>query len=97
MCNCCCHHDEEAPRRRRGPIGGLVRLLFMVALAWVTLVFGGGTLQRVDHPVAQEAGRMMQFVSFVGPAIYWADGHGHEPLSRGLRMLAHGIPIDRIG
>jgi len=96
MCNCRCHDDgNDRPRRR--PVAGIVRLLLNVAILWVVLVFGGGTLQQVGHPIAQEVGRIMHVVTFIEPTIYWADGSGHEHLSRGLQVLAHGIPIDRIG
>jgi hypothetical protein len=90
--SCCCHATPHTPARRRFSLPGLlVQLAFLYAL----LVFGGGTLIRTGHPVAQEVGRLMHLVTFVEPTITWADGHGYGAVSGGLRMLASGLPLDR--
>ncbi|MHC4415383.1 MAG: hypothetical protein ACYS0G_08880 [Planctomycetota bacterium] len=92
MCRCqCC--QEPAPRRRFRPIALLVNL----ALAYLLLVVGGGTLINTGHPVATEAGRLLHTVTFVHPTITWADARGYEPLAHGLRVVANGIPIPSFG
>ncbi len=86
-CNCC---DETAPTRRRfRPFA----VLFQGLLAYVLLVLAGGTLKNVNHPVAIEAGRLIQTVAFVEPAIDWADRRGFDSLAGGLRVVAAGIPL----
>ena len=94
MCQCACCGTEQ-PARRRGfrPIGFLINL----ALAWVLLVVGGGTLINTGHPVAVEAGRLIQTVSFVEPTILWADGQGYQPLAGTLKVLQSGIPVSLQG
>ena len=88
MCQCaCCGQGER--RRRFRPIS----LLMNLALAWVLLVVIGGTLINTGYPVAVEAGRLLQVVTLVDPAIAWADDRGAEPVARGLRLLSHGIPL----
>jgi hypothetical protein len=67
--------------------------LFNIALMWVVLVLGGGTLINTGHPVAAEAGRLIQTVTFVEPAIRWADGRGAQPLASGLKVLQNGVPV----
>jgi hypothetical protein len=94
--SCCCQAQPAAPtqpRRRVGLLGWLVQ----IALLYVLLVFGGGTLVKVPHPVAQEVGRLMQMVSFVEPTIRWADRQGYAGLGNGLRVLAAGAPVERLG
>jgi len=85
MCQCQC------PQARRGfrPIA----FLFNIVLAWAVLVLGGGTLINTGHPVAAEAGRLIQTVTFVEPAINWADGHDMQPLAKGLRVLQGGVRV----
>ena len=56
-------------------------------------VHGGGTLQRVNHPVAVELGRLMQTVAFVEPTIAWAERNDHAAIEKGLVTLASGLPI----
>lgn len=89
MCQCgaCC----SSPQRRTGfrPLAFLFNLL----LVWVLLVAGGGTLINTGHPVAVEAGHLIQTVTLVDPAIAWVDNHGLDGLSHGLRVLSHGIPM----
>ena len=89
----CCSHPEcvqAEPRRRRGGIlSFLVQLVFLYAL----MVFGGGTLINTGHPVAMEVGHILQLVTFVEPAIYWAQGAGYENVSEGLRILASGVQL----
>ena len=89
----CCECYSE-PRTRRGfrPVA----LLLNLVLAWLLLVVGGGTLLRTDHPVAVETGRILHTVTFVQPAIGWADDRGIRPLSGGLRLAAGGLPIERV-
>jgi hypothetical protein len=90
--SCCCHAAPSAPARRRfSVLGLLVQLLALYAV----LVFGGGTLAKVQHPVAAEIGRLMQTVSLVEPTIRWADSRGYEALSGSLRTLANGLPVER--
>lgn len=82
QCNC---------RTRRGfhP----VRMLFQIALLYVVLVFGGGTLVRTGNPVAVELGRLMHTVTLVQPAIHWADSRDYDALAGGLRTLSDGVGI----
>jgi hypothetical protein len=80
------------PPRRHGSILGL---LFKLILLWAVLVFSGGTLQHVPHPVASEAGRLIHTVTLVEPSIHWADRNGYMPLSVGLRFLANGVDVNR--
>ena len=84
MCHCACCGTEQ-PARRRGfrPIGFLINLAF----AWVLLVVGGGTLINTGHPVAVEAGRLIQTVTFVEPTILWADGNGYEPIADAIEVM----------
>ncbi len=84
----CCGYDEPKKRRFR-PIA----LLFNFALAWLFLVVGGGTLINTGHPVATEAGRLIQTVTLIEPATAWADSKGYQPVATSLRVLSHGIPV----
>lgn len=90
-----CRSDNQNPAkpRRRFSLFGLV---FKILFVWALLVFTGGTLQHVNHPVAYETGRLIQTVTFVEPSIYWADSHGYRPLSSGLRFLANGADVNKI-
>ena len=88
MCPCACCGQTE-PRRRFRPIA----LLFNLILAYTLLVVGGGTLINTGYPVAMEAGRLLQVVTFVDPTISWAFAHGYGPLAQGLQVLSNGIPI----
>jgi hypothetical protein len=87
MCQCACCGREI--RRGFRPVA----LLANLALVWVVIVVAGGTLARTSYPVAVEAGRLLQTVTFVQPAIAWADGHELHPLATGLRVLSAGIPL----
>lgn len=91
MSNCCphCQCPVEAPKRR----GGLIRTLFSIVLLYVTLVFGSGTLIQTGHPVAVEAGRLVQVVTFVQPTIRWAENAGHPVVAGGLARLSTGVRI----
>ena len=94
MSHChCCQDDESRPRRRRGLLGMLVQ----IAVLYVALLFGGGTLINTGHPVAVETGRLIHTVLFVQPTINWAENRDLDPLSHGLRMLSHGFPIHHHG
>ena len=55
------------------------------------MVFAGGTLINTRHPVAAEAGRLIQTVTFIQPAINWTHNHGYPGAAYGLSVLAHGI------
>ena len=83
-CPCC-----SAPVRPRR--GGLFSGLFKLMLVYVALVFAAGTLINTRHPVAVEAGRLIQTVTFIEPAIDWTQTHGYEHVAYGLSMLAHGV------
>ena len=82
-CSCC----QSTPRRRLG----VVTWVFNALLAYVLLVFGGGTLINTGHPIAVEVGQLLHLITFVDPAIYWADSHGYEPLANASRVLSDGI------
>ena len=88
-CDCCGTPVQPEVRRRPGIFG----MLFQVVALYAFLVFGGGTLTNVDHPVASEVGELLHVVTFVEPTIDWARGHGYRPLATGLRKLADGAPI----
>lgn len=88
MCQCACC-DQTKPRRGFRPFA----LLFNLILAYVLLVVGGGTLINTGHPVAMEAGHLLQVVTLVEPSIAWAHGHGYEPLAQGIQTLANGVPL----
>jgi hypothetical protein len=88
MCQCACCVRPE-PKRRFRPFA----LLLNLALAWLLLVVTGGTLINSGHPVAVETGRLVHVVTFVDPAITWADGQGLKPVAHGLRFASHGIPL----
>ena len=90
MCNCQCHQDQP-PRRRRSFLG----MIAQIALLYVLLVFGGGTLMNTDHAVAQETGRLIHTVLLVEPSIHWADSSGHDALAGGLRVLSNGLDVGR--
>ncbi len=87
MCGCQCCKPSESRRFR--PFA----TLFNLALVYLLLVVGGGTLMNTHHPVAVETGRILHTVTFVSPAIHWADTRGYEKLAGGLQFLARGIPI----
>ncbi len=82
MCPCPCCQQVE-PRRRFRPIA----VLFQLVVLYMMLVLGGGTLINTGHPVAEEAGRLIQTVTLVDPAIQWADSHGLNPVAGGLPVL----------
>jgi hypothetical protein len=79
------------PRRRPGLVG----LVFNLALLYVMLVVGGGTLINTGHPVASEVGKLMHVVACVDPVIDWADSRDYDVLAAGLDTLSDGLPVDR--
>lgn len=89
MRHCACCGYEQTKKRGFRPIA----LLFNIALTWLLLVVGGGTLINTGHPVASEAGRLIQTVTLIEPATAWADNKGLQPVAHGLRTLSHGIPV----
>jgi hypothetical protein len=93
MEQCCCNHDQQPTRRRPSVIGSAVKLLVIYSAT----VFAGGTLMNTNQSVAVEAGRLMQTVTFVDPAIHWAQTHGYQRLERSLTFLAHGLPLKSCG
>ena len=84
----CCGYDEPKKRGFR-PIA----MMFNFAIAWLVLVVGGGTLINTGHPVATEAGRLIQTVTLVEPVTIWADAQGYQPVATSLRVLSHGFPV----
>ncbi len=91
MCPCpCCQQVER--RRRFRPIA----FLFQFIVLYMMLVLGGGTLINTGHPVAEEAGRLLQTVTLVDPAIQWADSHGLNPVAGGLRLAAGGLRVHKL-
>ncbi|MHC4218208.1 MAG: hypothetical protein ACYSU7_07085 [Planctomycetota bacterium] len=93
MCQCGCCVRSEPRKKGFRPIAFLLNMV----LVWLLLVVSGGTLINTGHPVAVEAGRLLHVVTFVDPAIIWADTQGVAPVSHGLRLLSHGIPVGSIG
>lgn len=90
MCPCNCRSESTTST---GPRFRPVALLFQLLVAWVVLVLAGGTLKNAGHPVAVETGRLIQTVTFVEPAIDWAQQRGFDSVASGLRAVARGIPI----
>ena len=90
MCQCAACGHQEARGSRFRPFAMLVNL----AIVYVLLVVGGGTLINTGHPVAVETGRLIQTVTFVQPAITWTDARGFEPVAAGLRLMARGVPVN---
>jgi hypothetical protein len=86
-CACCVH--QSVPRSGFRPLSAL----FQIVLLYAALVVTGGTLINTGHPVAVEAGQLIKSVTFVEPAIGWADAKGFGGLAGGLRMMAGGIPL----
>jgi hypothetical protein len=87
-CPHCCNHAYAKPARR-GP--GVIGMLVKVLLVYIALVFTGGTLINTGHPVAVEAGRLIQTVTMVDPAIRWTQNHGWTHLAGGLQIVAGGV------
>ena len=87
-CQCGCK-----PERRRGGVSGLFKAAITLMLIYGSLVFGSGTLMNTGHPVAVEAGRLIQVVTFVEPTINWVERVGHPILASGLTRLASGVEI----
>ncbi len=83
-CCPCCHATPRKPF-------GVFTWVFNVLFLYVLLVFGGGTLINTGHPIAVEVGQLLHLVTFVDPAIFWADSHGYEPLANAIRVLSDGI------
>lgn len=86
MCDCECRQE-----RRRG--GGLISTIFQIALLYVALVFGGGTLIQTGHPIATDVGELIHTVTFVDPSIGWADRNDHPVIARSLETLAEGVDV----
>jgi hypothetical protein len=68
-----------------------VSTLFKLVLVYAALVFTAGTLINTRHPVAVEAGRLIQTITFIDPAINWTQTHGYGSVAHGLAMIAHGV------
>jgi len=71
-------------------------MLLNFVLAYVILVGGGGTLINTGHPVAVEAGKMVQTITFVQPTIHWAENTNHRVVAHGLRVLSNGLPVGQL-
>ena len=84
-----CCNPSSPEYRRFSPLG----LLFKVFVIYFVLVFGGGTLVNTGQPVAVEAGKLMQTVTLIHPAIRWAESRGYDGVARGLKAIAGGAPI----
>jgi hypothetical protein len=69
--------------------------MFRLFILYFVLVFGGGTLMNTNYPVAVEAGKIMQMVTFVDPTIRWAESKGYAGVAQGLKALAGGAPVGR--
>ena len=89
MCDC-----EGRQERRRG--GGLISTVFQIALLYVALVFGGGTLIQTGHPIATDVGELIHAVTFVDPSIGWAERNDHHMIGHGLETLAGGVDVARL-
>lgn len=87
--SCCCNHVHQStsPKRR----AGVFSTLFKLALIYIVLVFSAGTLINTGHPVAVETGKLIQVVTFINPAISWADAQGWDHFAYGLRVLSNGV------
>ena len=71
-------------------------MLLNFVLAYIIVVGGGGTLINTGHPVAVEAGKMAQTISFVHPTIHWAESSNHRGIAHGLRVLSNGVPVGQL-
>ena len=94
-CHCCGEQNQptaEKPRKRFRPIA----LLLNFVIAYILLVGGSGTLINTGHPVAVEAGKMVQTITFVQPTIHWAETNDHRGVAHGLRVLSGGVPVGQL-
>lgn len=82
---------QEVERRGVGPFGWLFRLFIL----YFVLAFGGGTLMNTNYPMAVEAGKMMQLVTFIDPTIHWAESKGYHGVANGLKAIAGGAPVGK--
>jgi hypothetical protein len=78
------------PEKRGGTVLGW---LFKFVMAYLILVFGGGTLMQTTNPTAKQVGQIMHTVTLVDPTIKWADAQGLKAVASGLRGLAEGVPL----
>ena len=94
MCRCqaCGQEQHQTKTRRFRPISFVVQLLVI----YIVLVAGGGTLINTKNPVAVEAGKLLQTVTLVHPAINWARHQGFDGLAGGLGVVAGGVPVHKI-
>jgi hypothetical protein len=70
-------------------------MLVQLAVLYVILVFGGGTLKSLDHPIAVQTGRIFHTIAFVEPTLRWAEAREYDALAGGLRVLSHGVDVHR--
>lgn len=84
------HTTTHQPEKRGGSILGW---LFKIVIAYLILVFGGGTLVQTKNPTAMKVGKIMQTVTFIDPTIKWADARGFTAVATGLRELSEGVPL----
>ncbi|MEM7229881.1 MAG: hypothetical protein AAF432_13810 [Planctomycetota bacterium] len=89
-CNCCQQCGTRTTKHQRGSVLGT---LFKLAIVYIVLIFAGGTLQRVNHPVAVEAGNLVHTVTLINPAIAWADNVDADWLATGLRVASNGMEL----
>ena len=85
------HQDEQARRS-----DGLVALCAKLIAIYLAIVFISGTMRHSTNDATADVGAALQQATFIEPAIDWADDQGFSPVAKGLRVLANGVPFDRV-
>jgi hypothetical protein len=91
---CPCYSCQNPPRRSLA--GRVVGLVATLAFTYVGLLLLSGTLINTGNPLAIEIGELVQVVTFVEPAIHWAQSSDLDTIANGLRLLSSGLPINEI-